>query len=80
MTLRFRLPKPVTGKAAKREYPEVRPDVERLGSGVLDSLQGLVFRDDAQICWLELAKVYDPRPGVEITVEELAPAPLVADT
>ena len=71
VTLRFQLQKPVSGKAAKRQYPEVRPDVERLGSGVLDSLQGLVYRDDAQICSLVLIKAYDKAPGVEITVEEL---------
>ncbi len=74
-TLTFRLPQPISGKAAKRPHPAVRPDVERLGSGVLDALQGIVFRDDAQVCRLELAKVYDGAPGVRIDVAPLGLGP-----
>ena len=69
--LRFRMVRPVSGKAAKRAWPAVRPDVERLGSGILDALQHIVFRDDAQIVDLHLLKVYDVAPGVMITVEEI---------
>jgi Holliday junction resolvase RusA-like endonuclease len=75
-TLVFRLPRPVSGPAAKRAWPTVRPDVERLASGVLDALQGIVFPDDARIVRLELQKVYDGAPGVQITVARVDEPPL----
>jgi Holliday junction resolvase RusA-like endonuclease len=74
-TLVFRLPRPVSGPAAKRAWPTVRPDVERLASGVLDALQGIVFRDDALIVRLQLVKVYDGAPGVQITVAQVDEPP-----
>ncbi len=67
-TLTFRMPRPTTGKAAKRPHPCVKPDVERLASGCLDQLQGIVYRDDAQIVSLLLVKQYEGAPGVTIGV------------
>lgn len=67
----FQLERPARGKAAKRDWPAVRPDVERLASGILDQLQGIVYDDDGQVCVLELSKHYAEAPGVQITVEEL---------
>jgi Holliday junction resolvase RusA-like endonuclease len=53
-------------------WPAKRPDLENYIKGTMDALQGLLFSDDAQVVRLEATKVFDPRPGVSIRVEELA--------
>ncbi len=53
------------------EYPTTRPDVENLAKGLLDSWNGILWRDDSQIVDLELSKRYDAREGVEVEVQEL---------
>lgn len=51
--------------------PTTRPDVDNYCKAVLDSLNGVVWIDDAQICSLHVYKVYDEKPRVTVTVEEL---------
>jgi Holliday junction resolvase RusA-like endonuclease len=70
-TFRFQMPKPTSGKAAKRIHPTVRPDVDGLAKGLLDALNGIVYRDDAAVVELRLVKLYGGPPGVEITVEAI---------
>ena len=50
-----------------------KPDVDKLARGVLDHLTGIVWVDDAQVCWLTINKSYawDDRPGAEIVIDEL---------
>lgn len=55
-----------------------RPDVDNYVKALFDGLNGTVFVDDAQVAELAARKVYapghgygDPRPRVEVTVEEL---------
>jgi Holliday junction resolvase RusA-like endonuclease len=45
-----------------------RPDVENSVKGCMDALQGIVYRDDAQIVHLIARKCYGERPLLEITV------------
>lgn len=43
----------------KRERsPDRRPDLDKLLRAVLDGLTGIVFTDDAQVCWVLARKVY----------------------
>ena len=69
VTLTFYL----TSPKKRREHPTGRPDLENLCKGLLDSWQGVLFLDDAQVLELRLAKCYcgDAPPGVHVVVEEM---------
>lgn len=56
--IEFHLPKP---KRTKFGYwPAVRPDLDNYVKAILDSLNGIVWKDDALICHLICTKVYAP--------------------
>jgi crossover junction endodeoxyribonuclease RusA len=72
----FFLPAPKWAEAKLRKGKSVpcitRPDVDKLLRGLLDSLTGLVFADDAQIVKTLASKGYAPpgsQPGVYVTIE-----------
>lgn len=54
--LTFYLPK--TGPK-KRQFPIVKPDIDKLIRNALDALTGVYFKDDAQVCELTVSKFYD---------------------
>ena len=49
-------------------HKTTKPDVDKLGRLVLDALTGTVYKDDAQVNWLRVEKLFDSRPRAEITV------------
>lgn len=52
-------------KSVRREWPAVKPDVDKLARGALDALTAAgVFRDDAQVVRLVADKEYGDRPGM----------------
>ena len=51
--------------------PTTRPDWDNVGKAVCDALNGLVWKDDAQIVRAEVRKNYDDEPRVAIEVEAL---------
>ena len=62
----FVLPKP---KTVKRDFPHVVPDLDHLIRAIGDSLKGIAFFDDSQICrFLEINKVYGERIGAQIAI------------
>jgi len=67
----FVLPKPKSATKA-RWAPDRKPDIDKLGRGLLDSLVfGGALADDAQVVTLLLSKVYPADgaiPGVTFTV------------
>lgn len=75
--LNFYLPRPKGHFGAKGIRPSapgrpaVRPDVDKLVRACLDSMTGVVFRDDSQVVTLLARKLYaDGRqPGVVIEIE-----------
>ena len=68
--LGFRFNRP---KSSRRAYPTVRPDADNLIKGLMDSLNGVLWVDDAQIVELRVTKDYFPtQQGLRITVETLA--------
>ena len=70
MSLRFILPRPQS--LPKREqFPWRRPDLSNMVKAIEDAMNGVIFRDDAQIVQMDLAKDYGPAPGVEIRIERV---------
>jgi Holliday junction resolvase RusA-like endonuclease len=44
------------------------PDLDKLVRAILDSLTGVVWRDDAQVVDIVARKVYAETPGVDIAI------------
>lgn len=47
-----------------------KPDLDNMAKLVLDSLNGIVYKDDSQIVNLHLRKVYAETPAIEVIVAE----------
>lgn len=61
-------------KAMPREYHTKKPDRDNIDKAVLDSLKGLLWVDDCQICCGEVEKwiaAGSEQPHVVITIQEL---------
>lgn len=69
LVLTFYFVKPKGAK--RRKYPHVRPDLDNTVKAVKDSLNGLIWKDDAQIVDLIAQKRYGDPPRVEIIIQEL---------
>ena len=74
ITFYMPVPKAATKKVRQQmivdEYKHMRrPDLDNLAKFYLDALNGLVFSDDAQICELNLRKVYGMSPSVLIRIK-----------
>lgn len=54
-----------------RLRPSVKPDADKLLRAILDSLTGILYRDDAQVVTILGRKHYGDPERVEITVQEL---------
>lgn len=63
----FVLPRP---KSVRREYPHVKPDVDKLLRALFDGITdaGLVWTDDSRVVQVEASKVYGEVPGVHVTI------------
>lgn len=55
----------------RRVWPDRRPDLDNYTKTVLDALNGLYWRDDAQIVELAARKIYGEPPRIEILVQVL---------
>lgn len=49
--------------------PEVKPDWDNVGKTVCDALNGLAWRDDAQVVSALVSKRYAERPHVVVSIE-----------
>lgn len=52
-----------------RNYPSVKPDIDKLTRAVLDALTGVAFKDDGQVVTTIAHKVYCDVEFVTVTVE-----------
>jgi crossover junction endodeoxyribonuclease RusA len=52
----------------KREFPSVRPDLDKLVRSSTDAMTGILYADDAQIVELSTRKHYGTPERVEVTV------------
>ena len=48
-----------------------RPDSDNLVKGIMDALNGIAYRDDSQVCFLQVRKQYAQFDGVKIEIEEM---------
>ena len=66
------LPRP---KTVKREWPSVKPDVDKLARAILDGItDAAIWADDAQVIELSIRKVYaspDDQPGAIIHIGDM---------
>lgn len=48
-----------------------RPDIDNVIKIAMDGLNDVIWKDDAQICWLVAKKFYGPSPGLWLEVDTL---------
>ena len=63
--------------ASKRKppvYKSTKPDADNIAKIVKDALTGIVWRDDAQVAYLAVRKVYASIPGLSVGICALEPA------
>ena len=51
--------------------PMVKPDTDNIAKGVLDSLNGIAYKDDKQVVELIVNKFYNNTPYVSVMIEEI---------
>lgn len=84
LTVSFAMPRPKshyrTGRHAGSLRPDApkwcttKPDATKLLRCVEDAMTGVVWRDDAQVCFQIVEKKYDENPGAAIDVEPIPSA------
>jgi Holliday junction resolvase RusA-like endonuclease len=51
--------------------PMVKPDTDNIAKSILDSLNGIAYKDDKQVAELIVYKFYNDTPYVNVTIEEI---------
>lgn len=69
--LSFWLKKPKSLPKTRRSWAIKKPDIDKLCRALLDSLTGVLFRDDSQVVSLHVWKDYGDAPGVDVEVINL---------
>jgi len=72
----FEIPKSTSKKRKKQMMdneilPMVKPDTDNIAKGVLDSLNGIAYKDDKQVVELIVNKYYNNTPYVSVMIEEI---------
>lgn len=72
LTVRFYLAKP---KRTKNKLPCVRPDIDNFLKAFSDAADGVLWKDDGQVCEVDARKLYDltgqPRIEFQVTVQSV---------
>jgi Holliday junction resolvase RusA-like endonuclease len=58
-------------KAAAATWKTSAPDADNLAKIAKDAMSKIVYRDDAQVAWILVKKVYGPQARSTITITEL---------
>lgn len=82
VTLQIRFPVPASWSQKKQRMalageirPTTKPDVDNVVKAIFDGCNGVLWRDDVQVCDLRLSKRYSADPGVTVEAfEVIAPA------
>jgi crossover junction endodeoxyribonuclease RusA len=74
VTAHFSFTRPASHPKRRRTWPTGARsgDIDKLARAVLDSLSGVCFVNDAQVVELAVSKDWGSRPGVVVTVNEIA--------
>ena len=56
---------------AKKIRPTKKPDFDNIGKVICDSLNGIAYRDDAQVVDGMVRKFYAEHPRVVVTIKEI---------
>lgn len=72
----FSIPKSTSKKrreamSSKNILPIKKPDVDNILKIVADSLNGIAYRDDAQIATAFVRKIYSEQPYISVTIKEI---------
>jgi len=51
--------------------PVVKADIDNYSKSILDSLNGIIYKDDSQIVYLSASKYYSDNPRVEVMIKEI---------
>lgn len=52
-------------------YHQIRPDIDNYIKFYFDCMNGIVYKDDAQIAFLLAKKIYGDKPKVEIIISQM---------
>ena len=68
----FKIPKSWSKKKkAAAKWHIFRPDGDNLAKSIKDALNATAYKDDAQVCFLQVRKQYAQTDGVLIEIEEM---------
>ena len=73
--VRFSVPKSYSKQRTKdclsgKEKHTKKPDIDNVAKQILDSMNDVVYKDDTQVIFLNVKKLYSTVPGVDILVRE----------
>lgn len=76
MTLACQIPASWSGRKQRQAQageirPTTKPDTDNTVKAVFDALNGVVWKDDVQVCELNVSKIYCPTPGVSVYVKAI---------
>ena len=72
----YEIPKSIS-KKKKQEMledkirPTIKPDTDNIAKSILDSLNGIAYKDDKQIVSLKVDKYYAEIPSVFVEIKEV---------
>ena len=55
----------------QEERPTKKPDIDNCAKSIFDGMNGIIFKDDAQIVDAHVTKVYADDAGVDVLVKEV---------
>jgi Holliday junction resolvase RusA-like endonuclease len=71
----FQIPKSASGKKAAQMRngdirPTKKPDIDNIVKAILDSLNGIAYKDDSMIVGATVEKYFSDKPRVEVELRE----------
>ena len=72
----FEIPKSISKKKKEQMlnneiYPTTKPDTDNIAKSILDSLNGIAYKDDKQVVDLRVRKQYAEVPSVSVWISEV---------
>lgn len=72
----FEIPKSISKKKKEQMlnneiYPTTKPDTDNIVKSILDSLNGIAYKDDKQVVDLRVRKQYAEVPSVSVWISEV---------